>query len=118
MQKFLVDAVYCTRGGHRTSWSTSLEAADMASAQRGAHRAVNTRHLGATKIDLSIVRDPEDIADRCPPETSDLEGRPADTVELRIAIRLLDEQRLRGIATSGWPSGATIRILRPISMNR
>ena len=117
MPKFLIDNAYCTRGGYKTRWSTSLEAADMGSAQRGAHRAVNARHPGATKIDISIVRNPGDVAGGDSPETSGIEREPADAVELRIAIRLLDEQRLRGIATtrmavSGYDTDPAISMSR------
>lgn len=57
MPRFHVDASYCTRGGNRACWSTSVDAANMPAAQRDACRAVLARHRGATKIDIRIVSD-------------------------------------------------------------
>jgi hypothetical protein len=96
MPRFLVDASYCTRGGNMARWSTTVDAGHTAEALGKAHRAVLARHSGASKIDISVVADIGTPGTR---NTADPGKAGGEAIELRIALRILDEGRLRQIAT-------------------
>ncbi len=97
MPRFLVDASYCTRGGNMARWSTTVDADHTAEALGKAHRAVLARHSGASKIDISVA------ADTGIPgagKIADPGNAGGEAIELRIALRILDEGKLREIATT------------------
>lgn len=119
MPRFLVDASYCTRGGNMARWSTTVDAHHTAEALGKAHRAVIARHPGASKIDISVVADTGTSGGRRAPSMADPGKAGGDAIELRIALRILDEARLRQVATarmaaSGFDTDPATHIDEPL----
>lgn len=116
MPRFLVDASYCTRGGNKARWSTTVDAGHTAEALGKAHRAVLARHSGASKIDISVVADIGAPGARNMADPGKVRG---EAIELRIALRILDEGKLRQIATtrmaaSGFDTNPATHVDEPL----
>ncbi|AOH85568.1 hypothetical protein AWL63_18145 [Sphingomonas panacis] len=54
MPRFFLSARYCTRNGNARTWSDMLEAENMSAAVSLAQTAVEKRHRGASKIDVTV----------------------------------------------------------------
>ncbi|AMK23263.1 hypothetical protein GG804_01920 [Sphingomonas histidinilytica] len=57
MGKFFATARYCTRSGNLGRWSDTIDADDIDDALRLAQAAVERRHRGASKIDVTVSPD-------------------------------------------------------------